>query len=69
MTTVKLTTFRVDGQLFGLPVERVQEVTRYHAMTPVPMAPPALVNRLSNAPIAAPVVPGPNIRSPDEFVE
>ncbi|MCU1678920.1 MAG: cheW [Frankiales bacterium] len=47
MSTVKLTTFRVDGQLFGLPVERVQEVTRFHAMTPVPMAPPSLVGLIN----------------------
>lgn len=47
MSTVKLTTFRVDGQLFGLPVERVQEVTRWQVMTPVPMAPPALVGLIN----------------------
>jgi purine-binding chemotaxis protein CheW len=47
MTTVQLTTFRVDGQLFGLPVERVQEVTRFQPMTPVPVAPPSLVGLIN----------------------
>jgi purine-binding chemotaxis protein CheW len=32
-------TFLVDGLLFGVDVMRVQEVIRYQAMTPVPMAP------------------------------
>ena len=47
MSTVKLTTFRVGGQLFGLPVERVQEVTRHQAMTPVPRAPHSLVGLIN----------------------
>ena len=32
-------TFFVDGQMFGTPVGRVQEVIRPPAMTPVPLAP------------------------------
>jgi purine-binding chemotaxis protein CheW len=32
-------TFLVDGQLFGVSVERVQEVLRFQAMTRVPLAP------------------------------
>jgi purine-binding chemotaxis protein CheW len=32
-------TFVVDGQLFGVSVERVQEVLRFQAMTHVPLAP------------------------------
>lgn len=47
METMKLTTFRVDGQLFGIPVERVQEVTRAQAMTPVPLAPPSVVGLIN----------------------
>jgi purine-binding chemotaxis protein CheW len=32
-------TFLVDGQMFGTPVARVQEVIRHPAITPVPLAP------------------------------
>jgi len=32
-------TFQVDGLLFGVDVERVQEVLRYQEMTRVPLAP------------------------------
>jgi purine-binding chemotaxis protein CheW len=32
-------TFRLDGRLFGIPVETVQEVLRHQAMTAVPLAP------------------------------
>jgi purine-binding chemotaxis protein CheW len=32
-------TFYVDDMLFGIDVERVQEVMRYHEMTRVPLAP------------------------------
>jgi purine-binding chemotaxis protein CheW len=32
-------TFVVDGQLFGVSVERVQEVLRFQSMTRVPLAP------------------------------
>lgn len=32
-------TFRLDGHLFGVPVETVQEVLRHQAMTVVPLAP------------------------------
>jgi purine-binding chemotaxis protein CheW len=38
MTTTKLSTFRVADELFGVAVEDVQEVTRYHETTPVPLA-------------------------------
>jgi purine-binding chemotaxis protein CheW len=38
MTTRKLSTFRVADTLFGVAVEDVQEVTRYHDTTPVPLA-------------------------------
>jgi purine-binding chemotaxis protein CheW len=32
-------TFRLHDLLFGIEVEKVQEVLRHHAMTPVPLAP------------------------------
>ncbi len=32
-------TFYLDGHLFGVQVERVREVLRYHKMTAVPLAP------------------------------
>lgn len=35
-------TFRLDGRLYGVPVDRVQEVLRSAAVTPVPLAPPAV---------------------------
>jgi purine-binding chemotaxis protein CheW len=35
-------TFRVDGHFLGVEVERVQEVIRYHEMTKVPLAAPAV---------------------------
>ena len=40
-------TFTVDGLFFGVGVHKVQEVIRYQAMTPVPLAPP-VVNGLIN---------------------
>lgn len=38
-TLVQFCTFYIDGLLFGVGVERVQEVIRYQEMTPVPLAP------------------------------
>jgi purine-binding chemotaxis protein CheW len=35
-------TFYLDGLLFGIPVEKVQEVIRYQEMTRVPLAPPVI---------------------------
>jgi len=35
----QFTTFKVDGFLFGVEVESVQEVIRYQEMTRVPLAP------------------------------
>lgn len=35
-------TFFIDGLLFGVGVEEVQEVIRYQEMTPVPLAPPSI---------------------------
>lgn len=44
----QLCTFSLDGLLFGIEISRVQEVIRHQAMTPVPLASPAvrgLINR------------------------
>lgn len=38
----QLCTFFVDGQMFGVDVQRVQEVIRYQEMTEVPQAPDAV---------------------------
>ena len=35
----RLCTFYLDGMLFGIDVDAVQEVLRFQAMTPVPLAP------------------------------
>jgi purine-binding chemotaxis protein CheW len=40
--TSRLATFHVGTDLYGVPVERVQEVIRYQEMTRVPLAPPAV---------------------------
>ncbi len=40
-TTVdQFVTLRVDGQLFGIPTEQVQDIHKIQAITPVPLAPP-----------------------------
>ncbi len=38
----QFSTFLVDGLLFGVAVEKVQEVIRYQEMTRVPLAPPVV---------------------------
>jgi purine-binding chemotaxis protein CheW len=38
----QLCTFLLDGHLFGVDAQTVQEVIRYQEMTRVPMAPPAV---------------------------
>jgi purine-binding chemotaxis protein CheW len=40
--TQQFTTFRLDGHLFGVEVQTVQEVIRYQEMTRVPLAPGAV---------------------------
>jgi purine-binding chemotaxis protein CheW len=40
-STAQLSTFVVNGYLFGVEVATVQEVIRYQPMTRVPLAPPA----------------------------
>jgi purine-binding chemotaxis protein CheW len=43
----QFSTFRVQGQLFGVQVGRVQEVIRYQPMTPVPLADPAVAGLIN----------------------
>jgi purine-binding chemotaxis protein CheW len=38
----QFSTFLVDGLFFGIEVQKVQEVLRYHEMTRVPLAPPVV---------------------------
>ena len=38
-------TFFLDGLFFGIEVEKVQEVIRHQAMTPVPLAPKLIGKR------------------------
>ena len=38
----RLATFTLDDGVYGIDVQRVQEVVRAHAATPVPLAPPHL---------------------------
>jgi purine-binding chemotaxis protein CheW len=42
MSRHKISTFRVDGELFGVDALLVQEVSRHLALTPVPLAPHAV---------------------------
>ena len=45
--TQQLCTFMVDGQLFGIELERVQEVLNFQEMTPVPLAPPVVAGLIN----------------------
>lgn len=47
MSAQQFSTFVVDGCLFGLEVENVQEVIRYQPMTRVPLAPPAIAGLIN----------------------
>lgn len=40
-------TFFVDGQLFGIPAAEVLELSRAHALTPVPLAPPTIAGLMN----------------------
>ena len=40
-------TFSLDGLLFGIEVGRIQEVLSYQEMTPVPLAPPAVLGLIN----------------------
>jgi purine-binding chemotaxis protein CheW len=42
MASRQYATFEVDGQLFGVEVEQVQEVLSFSEYTSVPLAPPAV---------------------------
>ncbi len=42
IASTQLCTFLLDGHLFGVDAQTVQEVIRYQEMTRVPMAPPAV---------------------------
>lgn len=47
MASQQLCTFLLDGYLFGVPVPQVQEVIRYQPMTPIPLAPGAVVGLIN----------------------
>jgi purine-binding chemotaxis protein CheW len=40
-------TFFIDGLLYGIEVEKVQEILRPHAMTRVPLAPPVVMGLIN----------------------
>ena len=40
-------TFVIAGQLFGIPVLRVQDVLSWHQITPIPLAPPEIAGSLN----------------------
>jgi purine-binding chemotaxis protein CheW len=42
MSKRKISTFRIDDELFGVDAMQVQEVSRHLALTPVPLAPRAV---------------------------
>jgi purine-binding chemotaxis protein CheW len=40
-------TFRLDALLFGIEVDRVEEVLRHRPLTPVPLAPPQIAGLIN----------------------
>ncbi len=40
-------TFFVDGMLFGMPATQVMELTRFHELTRVPLAPPTVAGLMN----------------------
>jgi purine-binding chemotaxis protein CheW len=46
-TSGQLATFRLDGDLYGVEVEHVQEVLRSQGLTRVPLAPPAVAGLIN----------------------
>ena len=46
-TSGQLATFRLDGDLYGIEVEHVQEVLRSQGITRVPLAPPAVAGLIN----------------------
>lgn len=59
MSTRQYCSFSLDGQLFGLEIEHVQEVLREQAMTAIPLA-PRLVRGLIN--LRGDIVPALDLR-------
>jgi purine-binding chemotaxis protein CheW len=59
MSPAQLSTFSVDGYLFGAEVALVQEVIRYQPMTRVPLAPPALAGLIN---LRGTVIPAVDLR-------
>jgi purine-binding chemotaxis protein CheW len=47
VTAARLATFHVDGALLGVEVDRVQEVVRAVALTPVPLAPAGIAGLMN----------------------
>ena len=45
--TQQFATFSLDGLLFGIEVGQIQEVLSYQEMTPVPLAPPAVLGLIN----------------------
>lgn len=45
--TEDFVTFIIDGQLFGIPVLKVQDVLSAHRITRIPMAPPEIAGSLN----------------------
>jgi purine-binding chemotaxis protein CheW len=45
--TAQYCTFRLDGHLFGIPVDTVQEVLQHQSMAAVPLAPPEVAGLLN----------------------
>ena len=46
-TVIEYVTVIIDGQLFGLPISRVQDVFMPHRLTRVPLAPPEIAGVLN----------------------
>lgn len=46
-TTEDFVTFVIEGQLFGIPVLKVQDVLSAHRITRIPMAPPEIAGSLN----------------------
>ena len=59
MSTQQFTTFTVDGELFGIEVESVQEVVRHQPITPVPLSVPAVAGLIN---LRGQVIPAIDVR-------
>lgn len=47
MTVTQFSTFSVAGQLYGIDVDSVHSVSKFHPVTEVPLAPPAVAGLLN----------------------